>query len=472
MRLALPLAAALVAACATPRAVREGARPDLVSLSRATVIIDQLDQRRGDELLAERQQRSDTADRYRYDPRAQFLAIWAQPRGEDRWAAFRQLARTFPRSALGQVGMASVYVEWRTLDQVDRAVALALAVEPDNWLAVLYRGEAAELRERWEAAKADYAAVLAADPGNADAHLGLARMARRRGDAAAARGEAEAVLAAAPDHLGALGLLADLAHDAGDLAGAAAVEARIGESSPRDRDPRLRLARTYRALGKPDLARDQLRAAARLRDDAEVLGLLADAARAAGDGPAEAEALERLSALDPSSADWRRVGEMRLAAGDLEGAERALRRALARAPRDPAVNAALGRTHLRRGEPREAVEALRLAGDAGRAELAALERRLHLERLTASEPGRLEAAVQALLDLTSRERAAGAPTPAGALELRVTVNPAGQATGVELVADTVHDADLRACAYWNLRDASYPQNEPGRLTFSFSFSTR
>jgi hypothetical protein len=49
------------------------------------------------------------------------------------------------------------------------------------------------------------------------------------------------------------------------------------------------------------------------------------------------------------------------------------------------------------------------------------------------------------------------------------VSPAGDATLVEVLEDSIHDADVRACAYWNLRDASYPQNKPGRFTFAFSF---
>ena len=61
------------------------------------------------------------------------------------------------------------------------------------------------------------------------------------------------------------------------------------------------------------------------------------------------------------------------------------------------------------------------------------------------------------------------PSLAGDLKVRVTVNPAGEATLVEVLEDTIHDPDVRACAYWNLRDAAYPKNKPGRFTFAFSF---
>ncbi len=475
MRIASTLALALLAACATPgRAPREVSRPrqDLVPLARAMVAMDQLAEKGGDEILVERQQRSIVADKDPLDVAARFLAIYAQPRGEDRWLGFKNLTRDHPDSALGYVGMASVYVEWRTLDQVDKTVALALENEPDCWLAVVYRARAAEKRERLEYAAVDYKTVLSADPANAEAHLGLARIARKEGDAPRAREEARAALASAPDHVGALSILADLALETGEVDQAATLWAQIAGASPKDRAARLRLAKLYRTASKPALAIVQLKVALDLKEDAEVLGLLADAARAANDLRTEIEAVERLSALDPSAAEWRRIGEMRLSSGDLEGAEKALRKALALAARDPGANAALGKIHLGRGESQEAVEVLRIAGDAGKTDLVALERRLNLDRLSRPDVGELQRAVQSAVDRTFRTRSAQVPSLAGDLKVRVTVNPAGEATQVELLEDTIHDPDVRACAYWNLRDATYPQNKPGRFTFGFSFKKR
>src|SRR6266511_3164659 len=465
------LALALLAACATSgRGPREivRPRPDLVPVSRALVAIDAAE-RRGDDILVERQKRSAAADAKPLDPTARFLAIYAQPHGEDRWSGFKQLAGELRDSALGQIGMASVYVEWRTLDQADKAITSALEIEPDNWLAVLYRAETAEKRERLDFAAEDYRTVLSADPANPEAHLGLARVARKHAEADRAKQEAEAALAGAPGHVGALSLLADLAVEAGDGEGAADRWAQVVEASPRDRKARLTLAKLYRMGGKAGPARDQLKAALVLKEDAEVLGLLADAARAANDPRTEIEAVERLSALDPSAVEWRRIGEMRLASQDWEGAEKALRRALARDARDPVANAGLGKIHLRRGELQEAVAVLRVAGDAGKTDLAALERKLNLDRVTRPDVGQLQKAVQTLVDRTYRARAVDVPSLTGDLKVRVTVNPAGEATLVELLEDTIHDSDVRACAYWNLRDAVYPKAKPGRFTFAFSF---
>jgi tetratricopeptide (TPR) repeat protein len=471
MKHASIVALALLAACATSsRGPREAARPrqDLVAVSRAMTAIDRA-QSRGEDVLAERQRRFQAAEAAPKDPAARFISVYAQPRGEDRWAAFHALAKEFPDSALGHVGMAGVYVEWRTLDQVDRAVVAALEIEPDNWLAVLYRAQSFEKRERWEFAAEDYRTILGPDPQNPEAHLGLARVARRQGDAAAARREAEAALVAAPGHVGALTLLAELAVEAGDRETAAARFAEVVEASPRDRAARLTLAKLHRASGNAALARDQYRAAVALKEDAEVLAALAEAARASGDPTTELQAIERLSALDPSAAEWRRVAEIRLAAEDWEGAEKALRRSLARDPRDAVANAGLGRVHLRRGEAQEAVAALRAGGEAGRTDLAPLERRLNLDRISRPDLPQLQKAVQALVDRTYRARAAEVPSLSGNIRVRVTVSPAGEATLVEVLEDSIHDADVRACAYWNLRDAAYPQNKPGRFTFAFSF---
>jgi len=471
MKKASTLSLAILASCATPGVpVREAPRPraDLVAVSRAMTAIDAAE-RKGAEIAGERQKRSAAAEADPKDPAARFLAVYAQPRGEDRWGEFRALWKEYPDSAFGQIGMASVYVEWKTLDQADRAVAAALEQEPDEWLAVRFRAEASEKRGRLEFAAADYRTVLSADPANPEAHLGLARIARAKGDAAAATREAEAALREAPDLFGAHALLAGVASDAGDRGSAAAHWAMAVETSPRDREARVVLAKMLREGGDPAGAVVHWRAALQIKEDAEGLAALAEAAHAARDSKTELEAIEKLSAVDPSAAEWRRVAEIRLAAQDWDGAEKAFRRALSRDPKDAAANAGLGKAQLHRGASQEAVEALRAAGDAGKGELAALERRLNLERVSRPDVGSLQRAVQALVDRTYRTRLSSAPSLSGLLRLRVTVGPSGAASLVEVLEDSVHDADVRACAYWNLRDAGYPQKKPGRYSFTFAF---
>jgi tetratricopeptide (TPR) repeat protein len=466
---ALALALVLLQACAAPAAtVREPARPrpDLVPVARAMTAIDAAE-RRGTDLAAERQRRT-AADADAKDPAARFLAVYAQPHGEERWAQFRALWKEHPDSAFGQVGMASVYVEWRTLDQADRAVAAALEQEQDQWLAVRYRAETAERKGRLDFAAVDYRTVLSADPANPEAHLGLARIARAKGDATGAVREAEAALREAPGLFGAYAVLAGVASDRGDREAAAAHWAAAVEASPRDREARVALARLVRQ-DDPAAAVVHWRAALQQKEDADGLAALAEAAHAARDPRAELEAVERLSARDPSSAEWRRIAEMRMAAQDWDGAEKALVRALAQDPRDSGARAALGQVHLRRGAVQEAVEAFRAAGEGGRAELASIEKRLNVERVARPDVTSLQRAVQALVDRTYRARLTGAPSLSGELKLRVTVGASGEASLVEVLEDTVRDPEVRACAYWNLRDAGYPQNKPGRYSFTFAF---
>lgn len=461
-----------LAGCAGARADRAEARgtspqrTDYVAVSRALTEIDAAE-RQGD--LVDELEWARAAETGPQDATAQFLAVAAQPPGEDRWSGFRDLSLQFPRSPLPWVGMARTYVGWHTWDQAEKAIAAALHRDPACWLALRVRAELAEARGKLDAARADFRAVLAADPDDPEAHFGLARIAKVQGDAETAHAEAAAALEVARTLPGAWALLGDIAQELGEPGVAADFWEGAVKQAPRDRAARVTLARLRSAQGDAAGARDQWAAAVELREDAESLAALADAAHAAQDAGTEQRALERLSLLNPSSEQWRRVAEVRLAASDLTGAERAYRRILDGSPRDAQANLGLARVHLARGESQQAVEALRSAGDPGRADLAALEQRLNLERVSRPDVIGLQRAVQALVDRTYRRRLAEAPSLAGALRLRVTVDGSGAATLVEVLEDSVHDPDVRACAYWNLQDAAYPPEKPGRYSFAFAF---
>jgi tetratricopeptide (TPR) repeat protein len=365
--------------------------------------------------------------------------------------------------------MGRIYVGWRLWDQVEKSVAAALEREPGCFLAVRVRAEMEEARNRPDEAARDFKAVLAADPQNPEAHFGLARLARARGDKETAHAEAAAALESARTLPGAWALLGDLSLELGEPAMAVDFWRGAVAQAPRDRAARVSLARLLTAQGDHAGAREQWQAAVELREDAESLAALADAAHASGDSRTEQKALERLTQLKPSPAQWRRVAEVRLGAGDLAGAERAYRRALDAAPRDPESNLGLGKVYLAKGEPQAAVEALRAAGPAGQADLGTLEKRLNLAKITKPEMNALQKAVQALIDKTYRARLAQSPSLSGTIRVRATVDSAGVATLVEVLEDSIHDPDVRACAYWNLRDAIYPTEKPGRYSFTFTF---
>jgi tetratricopeptide (TPR) repeat protein len=479
--LALLAALASLTACATAgppaAAPRPAAAPTAsppspvgaaayVAVSRAMTEIDAAD-RRGE--LGDELRWAEEAERAPGDAAAQFLAVAAQPGIDERWGGFRDLSRQLPGSPLPWVGMARTYVGWRTWDQAEKAVAGALQRDPRCWLAVRVRAELEEARGQAEPARADYQAVLAADPGNSEAHLGLARLARARGDAQEARAQASAA-AEGPGNLpGAYRILAQLAEEAGDREAAVDSWRSAVAQDARDRDARVALARLLGTMGDQAAAAAEWQAALDLQEDPEALAALADAARVAGDVEQEQRALERLAQLRPSPEQWRRVAEVRLAARDAVGAERAYRRVLEARPRDEQASLGLGRILEARGDATGAVELLRAAGEPGREERAALEKRLHLEKLSRPDLAALQKAVQALVDRTYRDRLASSPSLSGNLRVRVAVDGDGAPTTVEVLEDSVHDGDVRACAYWNLRDATYPPGQPGRYSFAFTF---
>jgi tetratricopeptide (TPR) repeat protein len=239
-------------------------------------------------------------------------------------------------------------------------------------------------------------------------------------------------------------------------------------ANPRDRASRVKLARMLRQKGDLAASCDQWKTALALKEDAETLVAVAEATRLCGDAAAEAKALERLSALDPGSAEWRRIAEIRIQARDQVGAERALRQAISRDPKDPQNQLALGRLLAGTGRITEGLEHLRAAGEIGAADRAAAERRINLRKLAVTDVAALQRSVGALIDATYRQRVKEAPSLAGKLTIRVTIDAAGRATLVEVIEDTIHDDDVRACAWWNLKDAAYPAQKPGRSSFSFT----
>jgi tetratricopeptide (TPR) repeat protein len=466
---ALALLLASLAACASARAPAAAVAPpapaeDLVAIARALGALDAAE-RRGTPDGA--QARSEAA---RSAGAAEFLALCAAPRDERTWSAFRALLDAAPKSPWPHLGMARIYLEWRTWDQLELEIGRALAKAPGNWIAVLLRAQAQERRERDDAARVDYQAVLRADPDDPEAHAGLARLARRARDAEGARREAEAAVRVAPDHHPALVLLGALAAERGDRTAAVGYYERAAQASPHDRDARIALARLYRELGEKDLASEQWRQAVGLREDAASLREMAELTRQGGDAAGERRALERLVQVDPTPAvGWRRLAELRLAEGDEAGAEQALKKTLERDPSDGASHVALARVLLARADATSAVRELRVAGAPGASEREALERRLHVERVERKDLDGLQRAVGALIDRTYRARLEGTPRLSGLIRLRATVDGEGTATQIEVLEDTIHDELVRACAYWNLKDATYPKGKPARYGFTFSF---
>lgn len=460
------VARAAAEAPATPATPAGPAQRSLAEVSRAFTVIE--DAARQGAMGEQRTRWLAAAAANRQDLGARILAAYALPHDEDTWAELKFHAARAPGSAIPWVAMMRIYMEWGVLDQVERSLPVAREAEPGNWLVGLAGAALAERRGQAAAAAAGYQAALGRDPANVEARVGLARLAQAAGDEVTARLQCDAVLADLPGHAPALVVLAALAEGRGDLPGSIALLSRVVAANPGDRPARVKLARLLRQSGDAAGARDQWKAALELKEDAETMVALAEAARLCGDTATEQRALERLSALDPGSPEWRRIAEIRVAAKDLAGAERALRQAVARDQKDPLNHAALGRLLADTGRSGEALEQLRAGGETSAADREALEKRINLRKQPAGDVAALQRAVGLLIDATYRQRLKELPRLSGKLTIRVTTDASGRAALVEVLEDTLHDEDVRACAYWNLKDAAYPAQKPGRSSFTFT----
>ena len=132
MKLAPTLALVLLTACTGPRSAGPApmaggaataprvlaADPRLAAISLAMTRIDDAELR-GD-IAGERARWSAAVEQAPESAKDAFLAAYALPHGDDTWAELRDLTRILKGSALGYVGMARLYVEWRVLDVASR----------------------------------------------------------------------------------------------------------------------------------------------------------------------------------------------------------------------------------------------------------------------------------------------------------------------------------------------------------------
>jgi len=461
-RVVAALAAAAVAAPARAQPPQRGADPDLVSVSRAMAAID-LGAPAAPRALAAPAGEAGSAEAV--DP---FLTVYALPRDERAWGAFRKLADQSPTVPWGSLGMARVYIAWRTFDQAETELARARALAPGNFIVLCLRAEMEERAGSTADARADYLDVLRIDPENPQARLGLARILARQGDAAGAHAEARRSLDALPGQTAALALLGTTAAEMGRGQEAVDYLSRAAAASPRDPEVRQALGRARLAAGDAAGSVAEWRAAVAIEATPATLGGLATAAAEAGDAEAQLEAAQGIVRLEPGpAANWRRLASLRLAARDEEGAEGALKRVVERDPRDAQSRLELGRILLGRGEALFALEQFRAAGEVARAERGALERRLQVSPSAGADLGAIQRLVAGRLDRVTRDDP-DTPRQPGHLVMRVTVEEGGSASEVAVVEDTARDEWVRASAYWNLKDATYPKGKTGRFTFRFA----
>ncbi len=257
----------------------------------------------------------------------------------------------------------------------------------------------AELARPAEAQAALHRA-LGLEPQDPATLVAIARLALRRGDIAAAEQYAHAAAAVAPyDQQSHIVLAHALA--AGDQQRQAVAAARHAwRLGPGEAWAVVTYARQLRAAGDLDAAERLVRAAlTRHPDDdgliAVLVDLLSDAARFH-----EAAALaERHAAAAPDSAARQtRLGQIRLAGGDIAGAIAAFRDALRLEPANPRIATALGRALETDGRGGEAIPVLQALADDGSGH-APLHFQLGFQHQRAGDLAAAEAALRQALHL-------------------------------------------------------------------------
>lgn len=152
----------------------------------------------------------------------------------------------------------------------------------------------------------------------------------------------------------------------GRIAEATAIAIDVAARAPAAGDPLHMLALCRKADG--DLAAAAAtfeQARARSPDDATLLGNYANLMRQLGRAADAVELYQRVAELRPTSASWQALGSARRAVGDLEGAEAALRRAVALEPDNGPAWTNLGVVRRLLGDPAESLECYAAARRAG-----------------------------------------------------------------------------------------------------------
>ncbi len=241
----------------------------------------------------------------------------------------------------------------------------AIADDPNDARAWLDLGLALEAKGDYASAEKAYRRAIEADSRFAEAFNNLGVLLRERGDLDGATEALERAVVLDPSLTAARFNLGLAYEDAGRIEDAEQAYLRTIEDLPNDPVPRINLAMMYLDAERPDEAATQLRAAApAVRDDVLLSIAVGEGLRRAG-APAEAvpvleAALER-SGTPPSTDLLAELALAYYATGDLDGAERTMRRAIGQDEIDPSLHYAYGSILAKRGELGKARSHLRRA---------------------------------------------------------------------------------------------------------------
>jgi Flp pilus assembly protein TadD len=222
------------------------------------------------------------------------VTLTLQPLWRNDEIVFRTMTERQPGNPAGWVGLGETWMRDGRMEEAERALAHAGALDPRLPSVPLARMELFYRARDWDRVLEEAGRALALDSTLYAAHLTRASALVALGRAGEAGPDLETLLRDRPGDPSALTIS----------------------------------GQRYLALGQPALAVAPLAAAARVAPDPELLAALGGAQAAVGDLAAARQSLERAVALDPAAhATWRRLAAVCAALGDSAAARTAFERA-------------------------------------------------------------------------------------------------------------------------------------------------
>lgn len=422
-----------------------------------------------------RQTFTDRIARHPGDLLAKLYLAWIDAPSENAGTQINALAKINPDDPWLRTALARIYLQWKGFAPQARAeIDQVLGRHPDFIPALAVRAEIERVEGRLDAAAAEYRAVVKRDPLCFEAQLGLATVLESLGDTKGARAALDAAIAIDGSDPVTLRKLAAILLLEGDTAAVLPIYEKLLALHPGDVQVMRRLGELHRSQGDLEGAAQAFERLQSAAPDIDVARQLVEIYAALARAQDEQRALEDLARLDETaSVDvYRRLFELRAQDGDAEGAEAALRQAIARAPEDLSLRALLARNLGDRGELIPAILAHREAITLGvgdlRADLRALEARAGLPaQPLRGNVSRLYNLVHLHLKKALAQRHKNQPWLGGELGVRATIGEAGKVGAVQITKNTLQDPELTALVYFSILDAHLPGERPRSVSFEF-----
>lgn len=422
-----------------------------------------------------RQEFTERIARHPDDLFAKLYLAWIDAPSESAGTQLNALAKINPQEPWLRTALARIYLQWKGFVPQARAeIAQVLDRHPDFVPALAVRAEIERIEGRLDAAAAAYRALVARDPLCFEAQLGLSMVLEALGDHGGARAALDAAIAIDDSDPATLRKLAELLTLEGSADAVLPLYEKLLARHPTDVEIRKKLGDLRRSQGDLEGAAQEFERLQQSEPTIDVARQLVEIYAALGRPQDEQRALENLIRFDEAaSVDvYRRLFELREQDGDAEGAETALRQAIARSPEDPVLRVLLAQNLRDRGALVPAILAHREAIALGASELYAGLKALEARAGLPSQPlrgnvSRLYNLVHLHLKKALARRHKAQPWLGGTLGVRATIAPEGNVSAVEITRNSLQDPELTALVYFSILDAQLPGERPRSVSFEF-----